>query len=118
MDLDEARGKPYSYLRGGVAEYLVLDALGDELPERGRGWRLIAGRYQPWPADGQGRWRSEHLPVAFGLEGLAVTVYGPDGRRQWREGEFARELARKEADLARKDAEIAALRRQLEQRGR
>ena len=107
-DLDEQRGKPEVYARGGVREYLALDPLGEFVREHGRGWRLEGGVSCPWWPDAQGRWQSEQLSAAIGLEGLEVAVYGPDGARQGREGEFARELARR-------DAEIAALRRQLEQ---
>ena len=78
-DLDLARGKGYSYRRGGVAEYLTLDPLGRYLREQGRGWRLAGGAYVPWGRDAAGRWASD-LGIAIGFEGVRVIVYDADGR--------------------------------------
>ena len=110
-DLDRRRGKGYSYARAGVPEYLLLDPTGEYLPEQGQGWRLETGGYAPWEREADGRWRSRRLGVAIAFEGVRVVVYDPDGRRQLREGEVARELARREREhaqeLADKDAELA-----------
>jgi len=57
-----------------------------------------------WPPDRRGRWHSQEIAVAIAFEGARVTVYARDGRRQLREGE-----------IARRDAEIAALQRLLDQ---
>ena len=54
-----------------------------------------------------GCWRSEQLGVVIALEGAMVAVYGPDGRRQLREGEVTRELARRDEELARRDEQLA-----------
>jgi hypothetical protein len=86
-DLDLARGKPWSYADAGVREYLVLDPTGVYVPERGRGWRLAAGGYRPWVPDEAGRWRSEAIVAAIGVDGGLAAVYGADGRRKLREGE-------------------------------
>jgi hypothetical protein len=109
-DLDLGAGKGYSYARAGVQEYLTLDPTGQFVPERLRGWRLGGGAYIAHPLDEQGRWRSAMIPVLIGLEGVQVAVYTLDGKRQLREGEIAHALARK-------DEEIAALRRLLAERG-
>jgi hypothetical protein len=109
-DLDLERGKGYSYARGGVREYLTLDTTGefaDYRPEQGRSWRLEGGVYRPWRPDGPGRWRSEQLGVVIALEGALVAVYGPDGRRQLREGEISPELHRRDQELARQRVELA-----------
>jgi hypothetical protein len=109
-DLDLARGKGYSYARGGVQEYLALDVTGEFAgyrPEQGRSWRLDGGEYRPWRPERPGRWRSEQLVVVIALEGAMVAVYGPDGRRQLREGEVGPELARRDQELARQRAELA-----------
>jgi hypothetical protein len=109
-DLDLERGKGYSYARGGVREYLTLDptdAFADYRAEQGRAWRLEHGVYRPWRPERPGCWRSEQLGVVIALEGAMVAVYGPDGRRQLREGEVTRELARRDEQLARRDEELA-----------
>ena len=120
VDLDLAAGKGYSFAQAGVPEYLTLDPLRDYLPEGERGWRLGERGYTPWPPDADGRWRSEVIGVAIGLEGVQVAVYAPDGRRQLREGEVNPELARRDEEyareLARRAEEIADLRHRLERR--
>lgn len=98
-DLDMERGKGYSYARGGVAEYLVLDPGGEYLPggAQGLGWRLADGTYAPWEPDAAGRWVSGQIEVAVGFSGVWAVVYGPDGRPIPREGEVLRELAESRA---------------------
>ena len=110
-DLDLEQGKGYSYARGGVREYLTLDPTGefaDYHPEQGRAWRLEGNRYRTWRPDRRGRWVSAQLGVAIAMEGAQVAVYAPDGRRQLREGEVYRELAR---EVARREAERIATER-------
>jgi hypothetical protein len=107
-DLDLVRGKGYSYAQAGVREYLTLDPTGKWLPEGGRGWRLVHGVYQSWAVDAAGRWRCESIGVSIGLEGAAVTVYTHAGVPIPHEGQIM-------ATLARKDAELEELRRQLEE---
>ncbi len=114
-DLDIARGKGYAYARAGVHEYLALDPNGAFIAEGGRAWRLVDGVYQPWERDSDGRWRSARIPIAIGLEGLLATVYTDDGQRMLHEGEIAREQARIQEELARKDAELERLRRLLDE---
>lgn len=107
-NLDFDYGKGHSYAQAGVREYVVIDPFGAYVAERVRGWRLVAGTYQQAPLDAAGRWRSDQLGVAIGFAGNRVVVYAPDGERQLREGEVARELARQRE-------EIAALRRRLDE---
>jgi Putative restriction endonuclease len=99
VDLDLERGKGFSYARAGVREYLALDPTGEFLLDRGRAWRLEEGVYRPWHPDAAGRWRSEEIAVAVGMESGLAAVYTLDGRRQLREGEVARELARANDEL-------------------
>jgi hypothetical protein len=87
VDLDLLRGKGWSYAHAGVAEYLVLDPSGVYVPDLGRGWQLVDGKYVPWERDASGRWRSGVIGVAFGVEAGLAAVYGVDGRRKLREGE-------------------------------
>jgi hypothetical protein len=120
VDLDLDRGKGYSYARAGVREYLTLDPTGAFAPEGVRAWRLTGSVYCPWIPDADGRWKSQEIDVAFGLEGAMATVYAHDGRRMLHEGEVeaeraraGAELARRDAELARRDAELVELRRLL-----
>lgn len=122
VDLDMKEGKGYSYARAGVQKYLTIDPAGDVLPELARAWRLDGTAYRRWEPDFDGRWRSESIAAAFGLEGLMAAVYTRDGERQLREGEVAEErararaeLARRDEELARRDEELAELRRLVEQ---
>jgi len=62
----------------------------------------------PWQPEGDRRWRSEEIGISISLEGAMATVHDAKGRRQLREGEIARELARK-------DTELAELRRLLDE---
>ncbi len=105
-DLDLARGKGYSYAQAGVREYLTLDPTGNLLPEGIRAWRLRDGAYRSWQAGKDGRWHSEQIAAAFGLEGLLAGVYGPDGNRMLREGEVERTLSHERQRRAA--AEVAA----------
>lgn len=113
-DLDLVKGKGYSYAQAGVAEYFTVDATGEYLPERGRGWRLENGVYRPWRRERNGQWRSRQLPLAFGFDGLQAVLFTHDGRRMLAEGEIERERLRLAQELAQKDAELADLRRRLE----
>lgn len=125
-DLDEVKGKRYSFQQAGVREYLTLDPEHQCTPEGGLGWRLERGLYRPWQRDADGRWVSRELPLAFGLEGAQVAVYMDDGHRLLREGEVERtlrekdrqrlqELAEYEQRLSDVLAEQERLRRRLEE---
>jgi len=117
-DLDMERGKGYSYARAVVREYLVLDPIGEFVPEQVRGWRLEGDAYRPLAPDAQGRWQSREVGAAFSFAGVQVAVYGPQGQRQLREGEITQELERRDRQyaeaLARQEQELAALRDQVE----
>jgi Uma2 family endonuclease len=95
-DIDLEWGKPWSYADAGVTEYLILDP-GDIFlsGERGRGWRLEAGRYVPWERDAASRWVSA-LGFAIGYEGAWAVVYGVDGLPIPWEGRILRSLAERE----------------------
>ena len=109
VDIDLVRGKGYTYARAGVREYLTIDPTRALLEPGIRAWRLADGAYQPWGPEASGRWRSAEIGVSIGLEGMLVAVYMPDGTRALREGEVERERARLQAELAR-------LRRLLEEK--
>jgi Uma2 family endonuclease len=106
-DIDLERGKGYTYAQAGVPEYLTIDPTGAFLPEGIRAWRLIGGIYHPWLPAANGRWQSEEIGIAIGLEGAMATIHTADGRRQLREGEIARELVRKDAELSHKDVQLS-----------
>lgn len=110
-DLNLERGKGFSYAQAGVREYVLLDPTGEFLPERLRGLRLGGHGYVRRPPDATGRWHSREIGAAIAFEGVSIVVFTGDGQRQLREGEVARAIARR-------DEEIAALRRLLDQQGR
>jgi len=102
-DIDLVRGKGYSYARAGVWEYLTLDPTGLFMPEGIRAWRLVEGqeRYQPWQREVDGRWHSQQIDVAIGLEGVMGAVYTRDGRRMHREGEVEEDVDSLRAEIER-----------------
>jgi hypothetical protein len=121
-DLDLDSGKGWTYARGGVREYMVLDPTGLYVPELIQAWRLEDGVYRPWRAGAAGRWHSRELLIAITVEDGSAAVYSSMGQRQAREGEITaalarrdEEIAQRDEEIARKDQEIAALRRRLEQ---
>jgi len=114
-DLSVERGKVYSYARAGVREYLALDPTGHFMPEGVRAWRLAGDAYRPWERGVDGRWHSEQIGVAIGLEGVLATVFAHDGRRMLREGEVVEELERRDAELERRDAELERRDAELQQ---
>ena len=95
-DLDLERGKPFSYGRGGVAEYLALDPLQQFTGRAGRGWRLVGGAYVPWEQGAGGRWASR-LGFSVGWEGARAVVYDARGRLMPGEGQVLRAIAEGEA---------------------
>jgi hypothetical protein len=100
-DLDLESGKPFSYAQAGVREYMAIDPTAVHLPEGIRAWRLEDGIYRQWEADADGRFQSMSIAVSIGLEGMLSTVYTHSGRRMLHEGEIEAELARRDAELAR-----------------
>ena len=96
-DLDLERGKPFSYRRGGVAEYLALDPLQQFTGRDGRGWRLVGGAYVPWEQGAGGRWASR-LGFSVGWEGARAVVYDARGRLMPGEGQVLRAIAEGRAE--------------------
>jgi hypothetical protein len=80
QDLDERRGKAWSYGDAGVAEYLVVDYGLQHTTEHVRARRLKEGRWTPWPIGPAGRWESPTLGVSFAFDGLYLRVYDAKGR--------------------------------------
>jgi len=111
-DIDLTRGKGYSYAHAGVLEYIAMDPTGEYLPRGVAAWRLADESYAAWRPREDGRWYSEQAPVAFALEGAQAAVYLADGRRM----PLEREIYGLVDALARKDEEIARLKRMLDGR--
>ena len=72
-DIDQARGKGYSYARAGVPEHLTLDPIGQYIAGVAA-WRLVGERCSVWEPGQDGRRHSEQLPVAIALEGAQAVV--------------------------------------------
>lgn len=106
-----------------MIEYLTLDPGYRYAPDGGTGWRLEGGVYRPWQREGDGRWASRVLPLAFGLEVVWAAVYAADGHRFLREGERTlrerdRQLAEQERRLARETQERQRAEAEAEQERR
>lgn len=117
LNLMSPRGKPSVYERIGVLEYLVFDPIGQILPGQVRAWRRGARGYEPWEAEGDGRWHSGALGVSFAPQGLWLRLYDQNGqlvstiREMHRERQRLSDANRAQADeLARLRAELRRLR--------
>ena len=120
LDTLSPRAKPAVYARCGISEYIVFDALGEEIPERMRAWRLGPnGLYVPWEPEADSRWHSA-LGVSFAPLNLLLRVWDSQGRLLPTHRELAemldardRELRDRDRELHNRDREIAALREEL-----
>jgi Putative restriction endonuclease len=106
-DLDLATGKGWTYARGGVKEYLVVDPSGLYMETPLCAWQLVDGQYQDAALDSDGIWWSNELPLGIGFPDGQAAVYNRARRRQLREGEIS-------TFVAQQQAEIAELRRRLD----
>jgi len=79
-DIDEERGKAWSYADAGVPEYIVVDYERRYMGEYVRALRLVEGRWARWPATAEGRWESATLGVSFEFDGLYLRVRDAAGR--------------------------------------
>jgi len=79
-DIDEKRGKAWSYADAGVAAYIIVDYERRYIDEAVRALRLVDGRWARWPATDQGRWESAALGVSFEFDGLYLRVRDAAGR--------------------------------------
>ena len=103
------------YQRYGVEEYYLYD------PDRGRltGWRRSGNKLRPIPE--MRGWVSPRLQLRFDLEGLDLSLTGPDGKRFATYLEIA-QRAEQEAQRAEREAQRAeqeaAARRLAEQQAK
>lgn len=116
-DLDEERGKAWTYLDGGVAEYIMVDPTGRYLPEGVRARRATGRRWAEWPRTPQGRWQSEALSVSFEYDTPYLRVRDANGRLMPLPDEadallFAREeqLVRREEQLRQREQALRRVR--------
>ncbi len=79
-DIDEQRGKAWSYADAGVAEYIIVDYDRHYIDQHVRALRLIDGRWTQWPTTLDGRWESPTLGVSFEFDGLYLRVRDAAGR--------------------------------------
>jgi hypothetical protein len=108
VDLNLESGKGWTYANAGVQEYVMLDPSGLYMPEPLCAWHLVDGQYQETDLDAEGIWQSRELPLGIGFPDGQMAVYDRAGRRQLREGEIS-------TYIAQQQAEIAELRRRLEE---
>jgi Putative restriction endonuclease len=114
QDLDEQRGKAWSYADAGVGEYIVVDYARQYMDEPVRARRLERGLWAPWPLNSQARWESAVLDVSFAFDGLYLRVYDAAGVMMplpHEGGELQRQRADQERQLARRDDLVERIRR-------
>ncbi len=109
-DLDDRRGKAWSYAEAGVAEYIAVDYARRYMSESVRALRLVAGRWAPWPISPTGRWESAQLGVSFAFDGLYLRVYDAEGRLQPLSHEVGGLLRKQMSQLEDRDALLQRLR--------
>ena len=107
QDLDERRGKAWSYAAAGVQEYIVVDPTGRYLGEHVRALRLVDGHWAPWPVTVDGRWESAALSVSFEYDELYLRVRDAAGRLMPLPEEAGALLAERDAERAERNAERA-----------
>jgi hypothetical protein len=79
QDLDEQRGKGWSYANAGVPAYIMVDYGRYYMDEPVHARRLEHGRWAPWPTNDAGHWESAALGVSFAFDGLYLRVYDAAG---------------------------------------
>ncbi len=126
--------KAATYARHGIPEYLVFDPFGDllgtqrgiaagtqlwarRLPRDGQG-QPVAGAYEPWEPEADGRWHCLTPPgLSFAPRGLWLEVWDAQGQpvpRISEERRLRREAERRQADAERRVAELEALLQRLQ----
>lgn len=119
-DIDEERGKAWSYADAGVRELILVDFNQHYLEEPVRALRLEEGRWAPWRPTAEGRWVSAALGVSFAYDHPYLRVYDAEGQLMplpWEAHELLREqetrLRGRETQLLRDQAALQARLRAL-----
>ena len=94
------RGKPAAYAALGIAEYLVFDPVGDDVPDRLWARRLGPDGYMPWGPDADGRWHSA-LGISFFPDDAFLRVHDQDGQLVLTGAELRERNRQLEAELRR-----------------
>jgi hypothetical protein len=114
-DLDEERGKAWSYADAGVDAYIIVDYERRYMGEHVRALRLVEGRWGRWPATADGHWESATLGVSFAFDGLYLRVRDAAGRLkplpQEADALIVEQAARLEEQASRLKAQEATLAR-------
>lgn len=108
-------GKRFGYLvMLRIPEYLVFDPYEDYLAGQVQAWRRVGDVIQEWLPDADGRYHSQELGIAFGLDGALLRVFDPQGNPvpYWFENAQA---ARRARMLEQENAQAARRARTLEQ---
>lgn len=112
---EDEEEKPRVYSALGVKELYLFDPEGEYLRPRVKGFQLVAGRYEPTAADAEGTFFSPELGLRLAVEedllrlidpatGLPLPTDAEKDEELRRVAGEAKE-ARRDADLARREAE-------------
>ena len=105
-DLDERRGKAWSYGEAGVSEYLIVDYGLQYMPEHVKALRLRDDRWVPWLPSPEGRWESLALGVSFSFDGLYLRVHDRAGNLLPRPYEAHALQRKQEMNLREREGEL------------
>jgi len=106
-DLDEERGKAWSYADAGVEAYIIVDIGREYMPEHVRALRLLGGRWVRWSPTPEGRWESARLGISFAFDGLYLRIYDAAGRLMPLPQEAFEQIAERDEQLAGRDEQLA-----------
>ena len=108
-DLDEVRGKAWSYADAGVEACIIVDIGREYMPEHVRALRLLGGRWVRWLPTPEGRWESARLGVSFAFDGMYLRVHDAAGRLMPLAQEAFEWIAERDERLAERDERLARI---------
>jgi Uma2 family endonuclease len=118
LDTVDPDAKPQADARIGIQEYLVYDPTDTIIRDEPgiRAWQMGPhGSYIPWLSEPDGRWHSR-LGISFGVEGVLLRVYDPEGRVVPNNEDMDTIAEAQEALITEQAARIAELEAELQRR--